>query len=189
MKEISQVTARCAREVGSATDTLNKRVLSAEHEKSFLEKKRKEEAVHAARTLLDKKEHDAESAIAKVTAEWDDRIELRVAAEEKTKLALQEEQAKTDKLRKRKVDTEAQATREVQTAVLKAASKRQKATDKPAPHSSCGTGLTAAYAAAAWSAWLNMQGKRNVAAAQAYIVEEMAAAAPATGLAAAAAML
>ena len=174
-------------------DTLNTRVLSAEHEKNFIEKKRKEEAVHAARTLVDKKEHDSELAIAKVTAAWDDCIELRVAAEEKTKLALQEEQAKTDKLRKRKVDTEAQATREVQTDVLKAAAmaaaKRQKATDKPAPQSNRGTGLSAAYAAAAWSAWLNMQDKRNVAAAQADILEEMAAAAPATGLAEAAAML
>ena len=72
---------------------------------------------------------DGAKAIEKVTSAWYERIELRVAAEEKMKVAIQDEKIKQEKLRKRKVDTEAQATREVQTDVLKAAAKRQKTND------------------------------------------------------------
>ena len=85
--ELGQVTARCAREHGSAVNTLNKCVLSAEHEKDFLEKKRKNEVADAARALVAKKEADGAKAIEKVTSAWDERIELRVAAEEKMKVA------------------------------------------------------------------------------------------------------
>jgi hypothetical protein len=161
-------------------NTLNKCVLSAEHEKDFLEKKRKNEVADAARALVAKKEADGAKAIEKVTSAWDERIELRVAAEEKMKVAIQDEKIKQEKLRKRKVDTEAQATREVQTDVLKAAAKRQKTND---------AGETAT-ATATETATEMQEEDGDAAAAQAGLVEQMAAAAPvAAGLAAAVAML